>query len=61
MKLPVFVWRRRWPAGGVRLEASYTAEFDAEDKGVLSAQLTHFHTGGASEHSITHTIEHITY
>ena len=41
------------------MEASYTAEFDAEEQGVLSAQQPHLHTGGAPKHNITHTIEHI--
>ena len=53
------VWWRRSRAGGVRLEALYYAEIDAEKEGVLSAQYPRLHTGGAPEPNITQTIEHI--
>ena len=43
----------------MRWKVLYYVETDAEEQGVLSAQYPHFHTGGAPEPNITHTIEHI--
>ena len=45
--------------GGVRLEAPYYAEIDAEEQGVSSAQYPHVHTSWGSELNIQHTSGHI--